>query len=123
MIQRIQSLFWLISIIILAILLFDSGFGIDTILYIYLLGGAAILFNLLAIFLYIHRHRQLVFSYLAMLCILGLIGFYVWTFKSTSSILIKLPIIILIASLIFNILANYFTRKDIKLVEESSRLR
>jgi hypothetical protein len=29
----------------------------------------------------------------------------------------------LIGSIIFNILANFFTRKDIKLVEESSRLR
>lgn len=123
MIQRIQSLFWLISIILIAIFVFTSGSSIDFILYVYLLAGAACIFNLLAIFLYSHRRRQLVFSYLAMLAILGLLALNLWENNSASSREISVPLIILIGSLIFNILANYFTRKDIKLVEESSRLR
>jgi hypothetical protein len=123
MIQRIQSLFWLISIILIAIFVFTSGSTIDFILYVYLLAGAACIFNLLAIFLFNNRRRQLVFSYLAMLAILGLLALNLWENNSAPSREISVPLIILIGSLIFNILANYFTRKDIKLVEESSRLR
>ncbi len=123
MIQRIQSLFWLISIILIAIFVFTSGSTIDFILYVYLLAGAACIFNLLAIFLFSHRRRQLVFSYLAMLAILGLLALNLWENNSAPSREISVPLIILIGSIIFNILANYFTRKDIKLVEESSRLR
>jgi hypothetical protein len=123
MIQRIQSLFWLISIILIAIFIFTSGSRIDIILYVYLLAGVACIFNLLAIFLFNNRRRQLVFSYLAMLAILGLLALNVWENSSAPSKEISIPLIILIGSTIFNILANYFTRKDIKLVEESSRLR
>jgi len=123
MIQRIQSLFWLISIILIAIFIFTSGSRIDIILYVYLLAGVACIFNLLAIFLFNNRRRQLVFSYLAMLAILGLLALNVWKNSSAPSSEISIPLIILIGSTIFNILANYFTRKDIKLVEESSRLR
>lgn len=123
MIQRIQSLFWLISIILIAIFIFTSGSRIDIILYVYLLAGVACIFNLLAIFLFNNRRRQLVFSYLAMLAILGLLALNVWKNSSAPSREISIPLIILIGSTIFNILANYFTRKDIKLVEESSRLR
>ena len=123
MIQRIQSLFWLISIILIAIFIFTSCSSIDFILYVYLLAGVACIFNLLAIFLFNNRRRQLVFSYLAMLAILGLLALNVWKNSSAPSSEISIPLIILIGSIIFNILANYFTRKDIKLVEESSRLR
>lgn len=123
MIQRIQSLFWLISIILIAIFIFTYGSSVDFILYVYLLAGVACIFNLLAIFLFNNRRRQLVFSYLAMLAILGLLALNVWKNSSAPSREISIPLIILIGSTIFNILANYFTRKDIKLVEESSRLR
>jgi hypothetical protein len=123
MIQRIQSLFWFISIILIAIFVFTSGSSVDFILYGYLLAGLACIFNLLAIFLFNNRRRQLVFSYLAMLAILGLLALNVWENSSAPSREISVPLIILIGSIIFNILANYFTRKDIKLVEESSRLR
>ncbi|MCE2961578.1 MAG: DUF4293 family protein [Chitinophagales bacterium] len=123
MIQRIQSLFWLISIILIAIFVFTSGSTIDFILYVYLLAGAACIFNLLAIFLFSHRRRQLIFSYFAMLAILGLLALKLWGNSSAPPIEISVPILILIGSIIFNILASYFTRKDIKLVEESSRLR
>lgn len=123
MIQRIQTLFWLISIILIAIFVFMSGANLDNILYVYLLVGSAVLFNLLAIFLFSNRRRQLLFSYLAMLCILGLFALNTWKSSFLPSVETSLPLIILISSIIFNILANYFTRKDIKLVEESSRLR
>jgi|694.fasta_scaffold60514_3 hypothetical protein len=123
MIQRIQSLFWLISIILIAIFGFTSGSSIDFTLYGYLLAGLACIFNLLAIFLFNNRRRQLVFSYIAMLAILGLLALNVWENSSAPSREISVPLIIFIGSIIFNILANYFTRKDIKLVEESSRLR
>jgi hypothetical protein len=123
MIQRIQSLLWLISIILIVIFVFTSGSGIDLILYSYLLAAVAFIFNLLAIFLFSHRPRQLVFSYLAMLAILGLLALKVWGNGSSQFKDNSVPLIILIGSIIFNILANYFTRKDIKLVEESSRLR
>ena len=114
MIQRIQSLF---------IFVFTSGSRIDLVLYVYLLAGAACIFNLLAIFLFSHRRRQLVFSYLAILGVLGLLALKVWENSSAPSIEISVHLIILIVFILFNILANYFTRKDIKLVEESSRLR
>ena len=123
MIQRIQSLFWLISIILMFIFVFTSGSRIDLVLYVYLLAGAACIFNLLAIFLFSHRRRQLVFSYLAILGVLGLLALKVWENSSAPSIEISVHLIILIVFIFFNILANYFTRKDIKLVEESSRLR
>jgi hypothetical protein len=123
MLQRIQSLLWLISILLIAIFVFTSGSRIDFILYVYLLAAVACIFNLLAIFLFSHRPRQLVFSYLAMLAILGLLALKVWGNRSASSNAISVPLIILIGSIIFNILANYFTRKDIKLIDESSRLR
>ena len=123
MIQRIQSLFWLISIILMFIFVFTSGSRIDLVLYVYLLAGAACIFNLLAIFLFSHRRRQLVFSYLAILGVLGLLALKVWENSSAPSIEISVHLIILIVFILFNILANYFTRKDIKLVEESSRLR
>ena len=123
MIQRIQSLFWLISIILISIFVFTSGSRIDLVLYVYLLAGAACIFNLLAIFLFSHRRRQLVFSYLAILAVLGLLALKVWENSSAPSIEISVHLIILIVFILFNILANYFTRKDIKLVEESSRLR
>ena len=123
MIQRIQSLFWLISIILISIFVFTSGSRIDLVLYVYLLAGAACIFNLLAIFLFSHRRRQLVFSYLAILGVLGLLALKVWENSSAPSIEISVHLIILIVFILFNILANYFTRKDIKLVEESSRLR
>ena len=123
MIQRIQSLFWLISIILMFIFVFTSGTRIYLVLYVYLLAGAACIFNLLAIFLFSHRRRQLVFSYLAILAVLGLLALKVWENSSAPSIEISVHLIILIVFIFFNILANYFTRKDIKLVEESSRLR
>jgi hypothetical protein len=58
-----------------------------------------------------------------MLAILGLLALKLWGNSSAPPIEISVPILILIGSIIFNILASYFTRKDIKLVEESSRLR
>lgn len=123
MIQRIQSLFWFISIILIAIFIFTSGSSVDIILYGYLLAGLACIFNLLAIVFFSNRKRQLIFSYIAMLFTLGLIAYKYWENSAVPSQENTLPLLILIGSIIFNILANYFTRKDIKLVEESSRLR
>ena len=100
-----------------------SKWTVEIVLYLYLLAGAACIFNLLAIFLFSHRPRQLVFSCLAMLAILGLLALKLWGNGSSPFKDNSVPLIILIGSIIFNILANYFTRKDIKLVEESSRLR
>lgn len=120
MIQRIQSLFWLLSMVSLGFFLFTNtevGIIVQGIIAI------AILFNIIAIFSFQNRKRQILISYLAIFCMIGYLGYFVGQHMNTPSSIEALKIIPLTVSIILNILANHFTRKDIKLVEGSSRLR
>jgi uncharacterized membrane protein HdeD (DUF308 family) len=92
-------------------------------LYTFSLAGLGGLFNILAILSFKNRRRQLVLSYLAMLSILGILAYITVQNQSAPSATIILPMGLLASGVILNLMANYFTRKDIKLVEESSRLR
>jgi hypothetical protein len=123
MIQRIQTIFWLVSIVLIIVFILVVKVSLDTSIYTYSLLGLGVLFNLLAIISFKNRRRQLVLSYLAMLSILGLLAYITVQNQSTPSAANILPMGLLATGVILNLIANYFTRKDIKLVEESSRLR
>ncbi len=123
MIQRIQTVFWLISIILVSLFLLLFKLSPESSLYIFSLAGFGGLFNLFAILSFKNRRKQLVLSYLAMISILGLLAYITVQNQSAPVTANILPICLLATGAILNLIANYFTRKDIKLVEESSRLR
>jgi len=122
MIQRIQSIFWLLALMLVIVFILTSIHTIDTIVYHYSLAGFALLLNIFAILSFKNRRRQLVLSYLAMLCILGLLALITVHNQSPSTRNI-LTMAMLAGAIVLNLIANFFTRKDIKLINESSRLR
>jgi hypothetical protein len=123
MIQRIQTIFWLLSIVLVIVFIMMFKVSSESGLYTFSLAGFVGLFNLFAILSFKNRRKQLVLSYVAMIGMLGLLAYITVQNQSAPGAAIILPICLLATGIILNLIANYFTRKDIKLVEESSRLR
>lgn len=123
MIQRIQTIFWLGSIILISLFIFLFKHSPESSLYTFSLAVFVGLFNLFAILSFKNRRKQLVLSYVAMTGILSLLAYITVHNQSAPGTANILTICLLATGVILNLIANYFTRKDIKLVEESSRLR
>lgn len=121
MIQRIQTLFFILSILFLATYLYVLNY--TQILFPYVLAMISMGSNLLAIFAYLKRKRQLLFSYISMVSIFAIIAMHLTDLIPPVSQDFDYSIIFLVSSLIGNTLANFFIRKDIKLIEDARRLR
>ncbi|RSK40592.1 DUF4293 domain-containing protein [Mangrovimonas spongiae] len=136
MLQRIQTLYLLVSAIVSAGLIFvfhlwvtNDGvkiFAIDNMVYFLLFVGSALL-SLISIFRFKNRQSQFVLGRLNMILNFILLGLFVYrslnlsgeTVVSEKGIGIFLPII----SIVFLALANKAIKKDEDLVKSVDRLR
>lgn len=116
MLQRFQTIFWVLSIALIVIYVLLMR---EMTIAVYLFAIGALILNFWAIFSYRNRKGQLVLSYLTIIFNTVIIVLNIRQYKSPEGMLLFL----LVGSILMNILANYFTKKDIKLLEESSRLR
>jgi cytochrome bd-type quinol oxidase subunit 2 len=128
MIQRIQTIFWILSIIFIALFLaqkFDMELGTKIFQesHFSIVSVIAILLNCFAIFTFRKRRRQINFSTLSL--ILLIIQFILLFYAHQKQILdhYKMAYVYLILGTISNALGGYFTKQDIKLLDQSSRLR
>lgn len=128
MIQRIQTIFWIISIIFIGLFLsqnFDavnetkifqqSQFSIFSII--------SILLNCFAIFTFRKRKRQIIFSTTSLILLLAQFGMLFYTHQKQILDIYKMAYVYLILGTLSNAIGGYFTKQDIKLLEQSSRLR
>ncbi len=136
MLQRIQTVYLLISAIVSAGLIFVFHLWVtnqdvvvyakDNMLYLCLFLGSALL-SVISIFSYKNRKSQFVLGRLNMILNFILLGFFVYqslnvsgeTFVSEKGIGILLPIV----SIVFLALANKAIKKDEDLVKSVDRLR
>lgn len=128
MIQRIQTIFWILSIIFIALFLgqkYDTELGTKIFQesQFSIVSVIAILLNCFAIFTFRKRRRQINFSTLSL--ILLIIQFFLLFYAHRKQILdiYKMAYVYLILGTISNAIGGYFTKQDIKLLEQSSRLR
>ncbi len=133
MIQRIQSI-WLLSVVACAVLSFflpfssyveegsPVGLTAQSHWYLFLLTLAIGLASLIAIFLYHDRKLQLTVCTYTCIAAFGLLVIYL---MHTTNLLISLSLFcLLVAAMpIFMIMSIRAIRKDMKMVEESDRLR
>lgn len=128
MIQRIQTIFWILSIIFIALFLgqkYDTELGTKIFQesQFSIVSVIAILLNCFAIFTFRKRRRQINFSTLSLLLLI--IQFFLLFYAHRKQILdiYKMAYVYLILGTISNAIGGYFTKQDIKLLEQSSRLR
>lgn len=127
MLQRIQTVFWLLSFVLLFIL-FNSGklalnFLNESFYLSYLLIIICVL-NIVTIGLFRNRKMQQTLSIIA-LVLLGLILLIFVINHGITNVFREhiLTIGLILVGLIFNFTALYFLNKDINLLKSSSRLR
>jgi membrane protease YdiL (CAAX protease family) len=130
MIQRIQSVFFLLSALTSILIIFyfpvlsnegDSLFLFDRFVYLRLLLLSSSLLAIFAIFQYKNRSRQRLISSLSRLMITF---FYIITlvfYKEDFDFEIGLFLCIIPFILLF--IASYFVKKDEKLIKDSDRIR
>ena len=130
MIQRIQSVFFLLSALTSILIIFyfpvlsnegDNLFLFDHFVYLRLLLLSSSLLAILAIFQYKNRSRQRLVSSLSRLMITF---FYIITlvfYKENFDFEIGLFLCIIPFILLF--IASYFVKKDEKLIKDSDRIR
>ena len=130
MIQRIQSVFFLLSALISILIVFyfpvlsnegDNLFLFDHFVYLRLLLLSSSLLAIFAIFQYKNRSRQRLISSLSRLMITF---FYIITlvfYKEDFDFEIGLFLCIIPFILLF--IASYFVKKDEKLIKDSDRIR
>jgi membrane protease YdiL (CAAX protease family) len=130
MIQRIQSVFFLLSALTSILIIFyfpvlsnegDSLFLFDRFVYLRLLLLSSSLLAIFAIFQYKNRSRQRLISSLSRLMITF---FYIITlvfYKENFDFEIGLFLCIIPFILLF--IASYFVKKDEKLIKDSDRIR
>lgn len=142
MIQRIQSVFYLLAALCAASLFFlpiagsnktegmfweDKIFNIHDHVGLIVISVLAILIPLLVIFLFKNRPLQLKLGYSSLLFPILLLaaGIYVFITKGegTSEISLKAGMFVPVAVLLFTFLGNRFVKKDDDLVKSSDRLR
>ena len=123
MIQRIQTLYLLVVVIIAGIGLFWN-FG-DTFSLIILVG--VILLSFISIFSFRKRQNQFVINRINILCNLILLGVFSWWMLHSSgeSLLSEkgVQLVVPIISIVFLYLANLAIHRDEELVKSADRLR
>jgi len=145
MIQRIQSIFYLIAALCAGSLFFlpiatsdkaaalfleDKVFNVQDHNGLIIIAALAVLLPLIAMFLFKNRPLQLKLGALGMIFPLLLIGAGVWMFLKSgtaevdsATINLGAGLFLPIAVILFGILANRFVKKDEDLVQSSDRLR
>lgn len=128
MIQRIQTIFWILSIIFIALFL-NQKFDLELGLKIFqqsqfsIVSVIATLLNIAAIFTFRKRKRQIFFSTSSL--ILLIIQLFLLFYAQQQRILdqSKFAYIFLVLGILSNAIGGYYTKQDIKLLDQSSRLR
>ena len=130
MIQRIQSLFFLFASVALLVICYyfpvlSSEEGVPYFIFdyntLYLLIILSSIISIIALFYYKNRKKQLLLSHLARLNITIILVLIVFLYQETK--IIDIGLFLLILPFLSLIIANYFVRKDQKLVEAADRLR
>ncbi len=128
MIQRIQTVFWFIAIAITISYLFqtydsDMGFRNYQEPLFSAISGLSIITLCLSIFSFHRRKRQLFFSNLSAILILTHIGILIYNHIRHDMMQYLISFILLSLAFISNICGTISTSRDLKLLENSSRLR
>lgn len=145
MIQRIQSIFYLLAAICAAGLFFlplvssdksaspfleDKIFNVQDHIALIIITGLAVVIPLIAIFLFKNRPLQIKLGAVSLLFPLMVIGAGVWMFLKSGTEAIQSAIInqelglfLPIGVIVFGLIANRFVKKDDELVKSSDRLR
>ena len=130
MIQRIQSLFFLFASVALLVICYyfpvlSSEEGVSYFIFdyniLYLLIILSSIISMIALFYYKNRKKQLLLSHLARLNITIILVLIVFLYQETK--IIDIGLFLLVIPFLSLIIANYFVRKDQKLVEAADRLR
>ncbi|GIZ15939.1 DUF4293 domain-containing protein [Capnocytophaga catalasegens] len=123
MIQRIQTIYLLIIVLINSIVLFL--FPIDFITNIGM--GIVATLALISIFLFKNRKKQFVFNRINILCNLIILGVLVyWKLNSSGEVEISekgVLVLVPLISIVFLFMANRAIRRDEQLVKSADRLR
>ncbi|SHJ05033.1 protein of unknown function [Mesonia phycicola] len=136
MIQRIQSVYLFIVVLLTAVLPFfvplwyaedgESIFAVDQLLVLSLLSGSALL-AFITIFLFKKRQLQFVLGRLNIILNFILLGFFVyWSLSLPGEMQISekgIGMLIPVLSIVFLVLANKAVKKDEALVKSADRLR
>lgn len=145
MIQRIQSIFYLLAALCAAGLFFlplassdksaspfleDKIFNVQDHIALLIITGLAVLLPLITIFLFKNRPLQIKLGALGLLFPLLVAGAGIWMFLKSGTAEIEsaavsqeFGLFLPIGVVIFGILANRFVKKDDELVKSSDRLR
>lgn len=145
MIQRIQSVFYLLAALCAAGLFFlplassdktaslfleDKIFNVQDHISLLIIAGLGVLLPLVAIFLFKNRSLQIKLGAVGLLFPLLIIAAGVWMILKSgtdevqsAAISHELGILLPIGVIVFGILANRFVKKDDELVKSSDRLR
>lgn len=128
MIQRIQTLLWGLAILTL----FCYSFQVYDVAYdfrnyqhppVAIFTGLSIIFLALSIFSFHRRNRQYMFSNISLVLLMIQFGFQIYNHISLGLTGYWKSIVLLIISIILNLLGSIAIRRDIKLLQNSSRLR
>lgn len=128
MIQRIQSLFWLIVIVLIVIYSFQV-YDVENDFRNYqqpvfsTLSGLSIIALLLSIFSFHRRKRQLLFSNLSLLLLMVQMGIQIYHHNSHDIMQYVETFVLLVLAWGSNLLGTIAMKRDIQLLENSSRLR
>lgn len=128
MIQRVQTLFWLLCIVLIII----SSFQVYDVEMDYrnyqqpklaVLSGLSIITLFLAIFSFHRRRRQKLFSNLALLLLFIQVAIFILDHLNFKLLQYIESFLLLGLAIISNICGSVAIHRDIKLLENSSRLR
>ena len=128
MLQRIQTIFWTLSILSIALFLnqifdYDLGLKIFQEPKFSIFSSISILLNCFAIFTFRKRKRQIFFSTSSLLLLIVQAAVLFYSIQQHILQKYSLAFLFLAVGIISNALGGYFTKQDIKLLENSSRLR
>jgi len=128
MIQRIQTIFWILAIVFIILFLnqrFDEELGLKIFQEpkFSIFSTISILLNLGAIFTFRKRQRQIFFSTSSLILLIIQIGMLFYKEQMLFMDRYLMAFIYLMLGIVSNALGGYFTKQDMKLLESSSRLR
>lgn len=128
MIQRIQTIFWILAIVLIILFLnqrFDEELGLKIFQepQFSIFSTLSILLNLAAIFTFRKRQRQIFFSTASLILLFIQIGMLFYKEQLLFMDKYLMAFIYLLLGIVSNALGGYYTKQDMKLLESSSRLR
>lgn len=127
MIQRIQTIFWILTLVFIGAFLSQKltidGFRIFQEPKFSIFSTVSIILNVAAIFTFKKRKRQIFFSTSSLILLFIQAGLLLYAQQQQFIEQYKFPYIFLTLGIVSNALGGFFTKQDIKLLENSSRLR